>query len=236
MLDPLVDPDMVQALAHFVEVQLAGMHVSCVARVEKFDPDKQTVDCQPLVQHEFPDEYGDRALETLPVMTAVPVSYQRGAAGGLTFPLSPGDVVTVVATTRSIAKWLRTSGGNDPVDPEVDRHHTLSDGVAYPCVRRLSDAIADFNNDGPELAGAQVVLNSDDVRLGGRDASSKVVVEAALTVFGQAVNTALSNMQPSGSNPNPPGVITMQQLQKALAINPVTGAGWAAGTSNTRAK
>lgn len=236
VLDPLVEPNLVESIAHFVEVQLSKLHVSCVARVERFDAERQTVDCQPLIQHEYPDEYGDRQLETLPVVTSVPVVFPRGGAGGLTFPLAAGDVVALVFTSRSHAKWLRTAGSNNPVDPEVDWHHDLSSAIAIPCARRLADAIDDF-------AGDAVVLDGDDVRLGDASASSQVVVQSALDAFMSAIADSITATNTSGSRPNPAVNAVMVELQLVLKALPGPGTppvpppaeGWTAGTTKTKA-
>nr|HEX4314794.1 Gp138 family membrane-puncturing spike protein [Kofleriaceae bacterium] len=222
MIDPLVAPDLAQAIMAYVDGRIAlDVHVSLPARVVTFYAATQTCDVQPLIQFARADEFGNRVVESLPPLVGVPVAYPRA----LEFPLEPGDTVLLVFASASIGTWLRgNAASNEPVDPQLDSHHELSDAIAIPCSpRRLADAIADFTS---EAVVVRAGGTAGEVRLGGPSASAdsnRVVVQSALNVFMSALAAAITAL---GADPS---ASALAALQTQL------GSSWDAGTTTTKA-
>lgn len=227
MIDPLIDPGPVDAIASYVSDALDAISTGMPALVTRYDASRQCCDAQPLVQRIYPDEYGNRVAATEPVVVAVPVVYPRSAAGGLEFPLAPGDVVLLVTCSRSIQTWWRSAGPNAPTDPELESSHELGHCVAIPCARRMRDVSVDFDV-------TSVVLRGESIKLGSPAATQRVVGDSALQTFGLALNAAIQTLTSSSAPPAAVAVLALQALATALNISSVDGSGWGAGTTSTK--
>lgn len=122
-------PSLAAVLNTFKAQMFADMRVSLPARVERYDASTQTADVKPLLKDAFVEEDGTRAIESLPVVTNVPVVFPGAGGFRLTFPVRAGDTVLLVFADRSLDAWLAQGGEASPSD---DRRHNLSDAVAIP--------------------------------------------------------------------------------------------------------
>lgn len=119
---------------------LAGMielHVSIPAYVEAYDAAKQTVDVVPLLMFPVKDPTGKITMQALPKRAGVPVQFDGGGGLRTTYPIKPGDFVTLLCADRSTDVW-EGSASTTPVDPGVGNSHSLADVVAIPGRRALS--------------------------------------------------------------------------------------------------
>lgn len=129
-------PSLSQVIQNHLGHAFARMHVSMVARVEKYDASKQSVDVQPLVKERALDPESDEIVATrLPVITNVPLMFPGVGNCAITFPVNVGDTVLLVFSDYSLDVWLSQGGEVDPLDT---RSHHLSDAVAIPGVRSFS--------------------------------------------------------------------------------------------------
>lgn len=131
---PGLGQEMGEMLLAAMEGALAHLWTALPARVERFDPDRSCVDCQPLIQVVVADELGRELPYELPLLVDCPVQFPRGGGFALTFPIAPGDEGLVVFASRCIDSWWQ-DGRIEP--PAELRAHDLSDGFYLPGVRSL---------------------------------------------------------------------------------------------------
>jgi len=222
------DPSLAQALSDAFEARLLDLHVSTVCRVTAYDAATQRVSVQGVNQRAYIDEAGDRQVENLPVFQDVPVGFCGTASDNMTWPIAVGDTCQVVFSEQSIAAWLRRGGG--PIDPQDDRKHSLSDGIAWFGVRDFSHPIANVPTN------AVVITAKNQLRLGGYAASQAVVVQSALGDF----MTALQNAINTATAVSPQTAVTIAAIAtlgylKAALLALNTGGGWEANTTIAKA-
>lgn len=132
--DSTRNPELSEVIWRHVRAELAeGMHTMIVARVERYDASKQQVDCKPLIRDFHRDESGALVVDSVPVVTSVPVCFFT--AGGFTFtlPIVAGETTGMLLfAERSLDRWLSGSGGE--VDPRLYQRFSLSDAVFMPGV------------------------------------------------------------------------------------------------------
>jgi hypothetical protein len=121
-----------------LRTQLAEVHVALPGRVVSYDSAKQSADVQPLIRQPFENEEGDRQVDSLPIVTHVPVVFPGAGPISMTWPIPAGTTGLLVFSEASLDKWLNEGGEVDPLD---DRRHALTDGVFIPGLRPFSDPV-----------------------------------------------------------------------------------------------
>lgn len=118
--------DLAAVIRKFTEQQLGLLHVCVQARVVTYDRLTQrcSIDPQSFAR------VGQEEI-ALPRLEDVPVCWPRGGGFTITWPLAPGDIVTVQFSDRSLAAHRAAISGAAaaPSDP---RAHHLSDAVVLP--------------------------------------------------------------------------------------------------------
>ncbi|KNA28282.1 translation initiation factor IF-2 [Pantoea ananatis] len=104
------------------------LRVALPGIVQSFDPDTVTVVVQPAIRYIERDSDGNESTHDYPLLTDVPVYFQRGGGCTITFPVKAGDECLVVFSDRCIDFWWQNGGVQEPVDP---RQHDLSDAFAF---------------------------------------------------------------------------------------------------------
>lgn len=174
-------PELEDVIEQLIEQRVAQIHVSLPGRVESFNPDDNTVDVKPLIQRPLILQDGTDLAEALPVITAVPVRYPRGAGDqfALVWPLAQGDFVQLIFCERSIDLWL--SGDGSDTDPVDLRKHDLSDAVAVPGLTPISQATP-VEPDRVEMRFGATSIGVGDgvIDLGEKDAGDQAVLESKL--------------------------------------------------------
>ena len=123
-----------------INYQLRGVNTSIPAEIVKYDYTKQKADVQPLLRK----KYKDGTVESLPIITNVPVVFPKGGAFSMHWPLSVGDSMLLVFAQRSLDEWLIDGGEVTPQDP---RMMDLSDAIAIPGLMPFSPASSAPDND-----------------------------------------------------------------------------------------
>lgn len=147
------------------------------------------VDCQPLLMLPFQDEEAQRQVDTLPVVSKVPVVWPQGGGYRITFPVKAGDAgvgdtCLLVFTMASLDRWL--SGTGDVVDPAVDHRYHPTDAVAFMGLRPFGAGLASSPTDRATLGadtGVQLHLHADKVVVA--DNQSAAVAVALATKVNQ---------------------------------------------------
>jgi hypothetical protein len=166
-------PNLAQVLQQARDAHAAGIHTALPGRIESFDASKQRANVQPLLKRGFTKSDDSRGVERLPVVTNVPVVFAGSGANTITWPISVGDVCLLVFAEGSLDRWLFLGG--DECDPQDDRRHTLTDGIAICGLRAAPLSSGAYDPEAITVTGPRVVINSSDIRLGGSDASKRLV-------------------------------------------------------------
>jgi hypothetical protein len=123
-------PTFAQAIRSAIENRLVDLHTAMPGQVVSYSATTRRASVQPLLKRGVVNERGERVAETLPVINEVPILFFGGLGGTrLRLDLRKGDTVLLVFSEGSIDRWLHKGG---LVDPEDDRHHSLSDAFAFP--------------------------------------------------------------------------------------------------------
>jgi len=145
-----------EVIRRHIDAALVDLRCCMAVVVTAYDASKQKVSVMPLVKEAYVDEEDERQVESLPVITGVPVGFLSVAGFRFTCPISDGNLVingkTMKATTgvalfsdRSLDKWL--SGAGQEVDPEVDHEHALTDAIFIPGLNPFGAPLSDVPTD-----------------------------------------------------------------------------------------
>jgi Phage protein Gp138 N-terminal domain len=214
-------PTLAEVLRLALERSSRALRVGLPGRVERFDAANQLADVTPLLQESATDESGNEQLESLPVLTNVPVQFAGGGGFAETFPVAAGDPCWITFSDRSLDEWIDRGGVVDPVDA---RRHDLGDPVAILGVRakpgkltEFDTARAVFGNKGPRIAvdgsivhlgvahnanAGQAVLRGDAYRSGEDtmiDAIDTAIASAAASLI--AATAALTSAAAANAVP-----------------------------------
>lgn len=149
-----------------VNARLVDVHTALPARVVSYDRATRMASVQPIVKAPQRRESGT-TLETMPVLTRVPVMFQCTSRNGVTFPIEAGDLVWVMFSEQSIDRVLITDG--NPTDPKSPVRFTLQGAVCVPGFH-TTQTVSDESDDDA------MVVHGDEIRLGSKDASQKVAL------------------------------------------------------------
>lgn len=157
------------------------------------------------------------------ILDSVPVHFDEGDQGGVTFPVATGTKVELHVQDRSIDRWLQQAGAQGA--PAALWTHALADAVAYPTTIHAPD---------PVDMTATVVKAAALIKLGAAAASPLVKgeqLQAALTAYTSAVSAAGA----THASVVPPTAITNGIFITALVAATATLAGSIAGLVSTKA-
>jgi hypothetical protein len=171
-------PTLFEAIVSAIERRLLRLMGPMPGRVLSYDETKQKVSVQPLIYRGYIDEEGTRKAEKLPVITDVPVQFPGAGSYRMTWPITVGDTVLLVFTDSSMDRWLVRGG---EVDPEDDRHHSISDAVAFP-------GLHDYAHVPTTAPTDAMVLHAELLRLGGPSATDPVVRKSDLDLVVAKLN------------------------------------------------
>jgi hypothetical protein len=209
-----------------LDTALQGVWTAMPGRIETYDATLQRANIQLTVKSGSIGEDGERDVQTIAVINAVPVLHAGGGNYRLTMPVQRGDTVLVVFASRSIDAWLRSGG---VVDPQTDHHHDISDAIAITGLRDFAHPLSGVSTDHASIGyggGATIEFHPSEVRLGDDSASSAVVVQAALADFMTALTLAIP-----GAGTAAAALTSLQTQLNALNAS----AGWKARTSKVKA-
>jgi len=199
-----------------IDSALKRLHTCLPGVVDSFDPATQLADIQPTIKRKTEEE-----VVNLPLLTNVPVRFQKSADFSITFPITTGDEVLVIFAERSIDTWLEYGGIQNPFD---FRKHDLSDAFAFPMMYSQKDVIPNFNASNLEIrlnvgtgsivitpagvvsieGNASLNLDATEIALNsGADFAVKfTVLKGLIDSFMATLNTEFGRIQ-AGTLPNP---------------------------------
>lgn len=183
---PSRSPTLSEVFQTAIDSALDSVHTAIPAKVTRYNASKQQADVQPLIKQAYEDEFGDRQVASLPVVTNCPVQFPGGGGFTLIYPLSEGDTGLLVFSQASIDKWLSTGG---TVDPDIDHRHALTDGIFIPGVNPFSSPRSDGPSDkmivGRDNNSVQIQIGPFAIKLG-QNATDAVIK-------GTAFNTTVAS-------------------------------------------
>ncbi len=182
-------PGYVETLRAAVDNRLLDVHTSMPGRVERFDPDTQTVDVQPLIQRLTALRDGSEAAEVITVIPRVPYQFPRAGKFRITWPVQKGDLVELIFTEVSRDNYQ--AGDGSIVSPDDFRRFNLSDAYAVPGAYPESKALNNFDTNDMVLGfedGCEIHINPDEINLGSKAAADFVALATK-------VQTELTNLK-----------------------------------------
>lgn len=117
------------------------IHTALPAKVVDFNPQNQTV----TLAVQITQILVDGGSVQIPPLVDVPVAFPRGGGYAVTFPLNAGDEGIVIFSGRCIDGWWQSGRASEPMDY---RQHDLSDGMFYPSICSVPNAIKNFYTSG----------------------------------------------------------------------------------------
>lgn len=158
-------PELEELLDMAIESHLADLHTCMPGKVVEYSKETQKADIKPLLKRRIVHENGEELLESLPVLPDVPISFMRSAGFFLSFPIEPGDLVTIHFAERSLDNYL--SGRGEDTDPDEFRMHDLADAIAVPGFYPFRNPIKDISSVnavfGMDDGGMQIHITPDGV-------------------------------------------------------------------------
>lgn len=157
------------------------MRVAMPAVIESYDATKSLA----TVKISIPHVRDDEEVFDVPIISAVPVLWQRAGLASITFPLQRGDWGLVVHCDGDIGKWALDM---DASQPQSRRRHAWTDAVFLPQMHGLQPS---------SLIGLELKYGANTVTLS----------EAGVTVTSQ--NIALVGNTTITGNLNVTGTSTL---------------------------
>lgn len=127
----LEQPDLLQAV---IEAALREIHISLIAHVVRFYPDRRAADVRPVIRAPVMTENDQIETEELPVIQNVPIAYPSGGGWAQTWPLAVGDPVRLLLSEQYTGGYRRS--GKEGQEPGFLARFDLSSAVAIPCDER----------------------------------------------------------------------------------------------------
>lgn len=169
-----------------------NIHTSLPGKVVRYNAAKKTADVQPAVNNVLYDTAGvEISSERLPIIPDVPVSFPRGGGWHLSFPLAPGDHVTLVFAESATGQWRVTGEVSDPSDA---RRHSLASPTAFPGAHTDAALLSDDTTYTNTLVLGRDGTPSQSVRIGGGTVACGGTAALALSDNTRACLTQLANM------------------------------------------
>lgn len=185
-------PEIMLALATALQGAQAHIWTCLPGLVVDVQPELMTCSVQPTVQAKFinPQTQLEEWLP-LPKLIFCPLVFPQAGGFALTFPVTAGDEVLVVFSSRCIDLWWQNGG----VQPQAElRMHDISDGFAIAGVRSTPRALTDWSQSAVELrsddGAAKVSIHAD--------LSVDVVAPAQINLTAPLV-TITGNLQVTGT-------------------------------------
>jgi len=124
-------PSLAEGIRAAIETRLQSLHTALPGRIESYNAATQTANIKPMVKRRVATSDGRELLESLPVISDVPIMFPRCGQFFVTLPLAAGDFVLLVFCERSIDNYAAGTPGLE-ADPDDFRMHDLTDAVAFP--------------------------------------------------------------------------------------------------------
>lgn len=176
-------PEFTQAIRKNITHMINGIHTSFPGKIEKYDPEKNLANVQPIMKYKKPN--GD--ILDYPLLTGVPVWFPQvfGQKATIAYPVKEGDECLVVIAERPIDYWLFEK------ETKTDLMFDLTEAVCIPGLFAKPNPLFQKAVDDEaiilQLEDTYVEIKKDDIRLDSQKTVNvktldKVIVDAAKDV------------------------------------------------------
>lgn len=209
-----VTPELAELLQDVEDAAVQRIHKALPGIVQTYDPATRRADIVPAVQR-----FGlDGLPRPLPVIPSVPVLFPAGSVGGRrvchTWPLAPGDHVTVGFYSAATSQWFGT--GNPAALPAHRDRNAFMDAYAIPGGAPFVEPLASAALPGVVLGfddgvvsiyieSGQITITAPIVRLGSAAAAAPVSLSTLVDPY---LTTISAQLQALGLPGLPPPVLT----------------------------
>ena len=188
----------------------AQMWTALPCLIVSIDLAQMTIQAQPTIQGVTYDQNNNATFVNLPILGDVPVVFPSAGGIFLTLPLTVGDEVLVIFSSRCIDAWFQSGGIQMPMEM---RMHDLSDGFAIPGPKSLPNVPVSVSSTSAQLrtaAGTSYIELTKTgvinlVSPGGINITGNLIVSGEVTGSGIPLSTHLhSGVQTGGGDSGPP--------------------------------
>jgi len=221
-------PTMADSIKAAIERRLETVFVCLPGRVTLYDAATQKAEIQPLTKYSPPGQSPDLP----PIISNVPVLFPRSTTAYFTFPLLPGDLVTLFFADKSLDKYLQLGIEYDPQDPRI---HDLNDAFAFPGGYPFNLPVPDINVDKIRLGynagavsanvlidpitGSVSIETTGAINLGDDTATNVAIKD--INGFIDTITDFMNNWSTRAASDNPPPVppdpYSLENLRVILA-------------------
>lgn len=158
--------------------------INCVqiGTIQSFNADNQTAEVSLNFKRVINNELREYAT-----LIDVPCIVLNGGGGGLTFPISKGDICIILFNDRDIDNWF-VSGSI--MEPNSTRTHDMSDAIALVGINSEASKIIDYLQSGVKLwyGGSNIKLENSTITVDNGAGGTVLVSGGDITVTGTKVD------------------------------------------------
>lgn len=147
-----------EAVETVVEAKLAELHTAEPCTIVSWDAAKQTAVLQPVNKTLVRKPDGTAEWTTKPQIPDAKIHYPGGGGLAVTHPLSEGDEVLAVMSSRSPDVWQQNGGEQQIIDT---RTHDLSNAFCFPGFRSDKNALPNVSENSKQIRTSDDQTNID---------------------------------------------------------------------------
>lgn len=152
------NPTLEAVIIEAIEDKLIQINTCLPGEFVSYDSSKRKA----TIKVSLKKKYADNTVKEYPLLLNVPVVFPRTAKAIVHLPVKTGDKCLVLFSQRSLDRWKKFGGTQDPADP---RKFHLSDAIAIPGLYAFDDALAVDNPDAITVMNDTSIM---EVQTGGK--------------------------------------------------------------------
>ena len=125
-----------------------SLRVSFLAKVTKFNAEKQTVDVKPVIAQKFYSPSGVIEDISWPSLSNIPLCTIGFGSWYLTMPVDIGTTVLVVCNDLNYGEWYKR---DQEVNTTNTDYHSLNNAIAIAGLNSSKTCIPNYSTNGPEI-------------------------------------------------------------------------------------
>ncbi len=158
---PIQEPSLIDLLKQFKIEVFKDLNCAAPGTIQSFNAAKGTA----VVQTVFKSYAPDGSIVDAPILLDCPVFAVQGGGGAFLPPVAAADPCVVLFSDQHLDAWFKTGTPQLP-QPEDDRLHDLSDGMAFVGINASNAALAWVANTWRwTYSGAIIDLTNGTVKL-----------------------------------------------------------------------
>lgn len=231
-------PTTAEVIRVAMEALLVGKFKCRPGRVESYDAARQVVSAKPMLKRRLAAAGGQEIVESMQVVSDVPVMFPRSRSFFVSFPLEAGDYVLLVGVDQSIDAFVASQEGTD-VDPDDFRWWDATDVVAFPGFWPAASALGDADASNMVVGldgGVQVHVtgtNRVEVKSSGGSAAQSAAISEKLDALYSTVITGIKAVFDTHIHVSPVGPTGTPQN---VALAPVSFPTWDPAIASAKLK